>query len=625
MEEHRIVEGWRDFDMDAVPDEHRSEFLTRRRAIEMLLIDRKRYDSIRRETGVSAKLLKALVDKAEALASDGYPRGYEALIPYTIVDYVRSAPENVNALYGKGKAGLFSKLMEDHPENLKEWLEDLFLFGLKGPNGKRKRVKRREIHGLFLIRCAELHIPLTHYPFSSASKGKRSLYRYLLGIEARRQANIVGASAGSDVATAFSSDAAGRPRNKPTRLFERFQLDGHRIDAAASVEIPTASGMPLRIPLFDVWMVDLVCRLSTITFGHSLCLSGNYNRYDMQRCLASAVGMRQAHEGIQDFLPVHFVPEIAWMAFDDIELDRALAHQANEVIEVLHDTFNARVRFGEAHKPRKRPQVEYVYQELESRGIARLPSSLRPDDGIASRERAMKLALEHCISVHDLEEIIRRAHLKRLEESRIKYEGRSQLEYLKWYVASHAQSVRKVPSELQRRQSVMRLVHEAKVVGDPNSGRRPHINWLYGDYRGDIVSRSRLYLGRRVKLIGDPDDVRRFNAYIDGTFIDTVFVQSPWAMRPHSIETRRRAAGFFREANVNVKNLHDAISDYEREILARGAKASITSKETKEIARIQREAISHELREQLPEEKPSSAGPAVNDSTIRPGRKAINF
>lgn len=433
MTTSRVVEGWDDFSIEAVPKKHRKEFLKRRKAIEMRLIDRKRPVEIENVTGIESGQLSALVEKSTALMGNGRPCGYEALVPFIRESYQRRSPLNANQEDGRGYSGMFEQLMGDNPTELKVWVEDLWLKGRLMPNGKRQPVRRADIHGYFLQQCEALKISRDQYPFTSDSQGKRSLQRFLKEIEANHQAKILGQTLGAGAVTAFESDAMGAPTDEPA-FGTCFQLDGHRIDAAASVEVPTVSGMPLLIPLFDIWTVELLERKG-IVFGHTLSLTGNYNRYDVMRCIGSAMGLRRPHEGTQDFLPVHFIPEFEWMAINDIELDRALAHKSHEVMDVLLNTFNARVRFGKRRTPRKRPHIERLYLELESRGIARLPSSLKPGDGPAQRAKAMKLAMEHKITAADLEETIRRTYRDRLQDPRLKFEGRSQLDYLRWYMA----------------------------------------------------------------------------------------------------------------------------------------------------------------------------------------------
>ena len=624
MTTDRIVEGWTDFDVEGISEEHRPSFLQRRRAVEMYLIDKKRPKEISGETGIRATKLKKYVDKAESLDEDGNPWGYRALVPYAVrLAYTRRTTEDAEALEGKGKAGLFEQLLEEHPDNLRKWLTDLFLNGVKLPNGKYKRVRRNEIPMRFLARCTELGISHTAYPFTSDSKAERSVYRFLKSIEEKNQVKVIEDIYGSAVAVAFETDSIGSSIWKPTRLFERVQLDGHRLDALGVVEIPTPSGNPIYIPLYDVWVLTLITREPPIALGHAICLTGNYNRYDVMRCVASAMGIRFAHDGIADFLPVHFLPELAWIAFDDIEVDRALAHRAMEVGEVLYNTFNSRVRFGEAHTPKKRPHVEQFYSELESRGIARLPSALkRGDRKKSNREEALKQALLHKITINDLEEMVRRSYFDALHKSKIRLSGGSQIEYLRWYLTECGDGLRRVPQVLQNRASVMRIVGKATVVGNPKDGKRPCLNWYYGEYRGPVISQSTAFLGKELTLVGDPDDIRVLRAYLDDQLIDTVEVQSPWSMRPHSWETRRRAGAEFRRRKISLHRLLDAVTIYENMLVHRNTETP-SRKSAKELSRLQREAEANKDNSQfVPTEEADRPLPEPV-IPIRSGRKAI--
>lgn len=618
------IKGWPYVETSAVGEKHRTLYITRCSAVHLRVLERKRPKDVMGETGVRPSELAKLIEKAESQADDGQPLGYRALVPYWGRTYRRKKGLNPEALNGEGQAGLFQKLLEDHPENIADWLEVILLKGELLPNGKYRRVAKREIPELFITRCRDIGIQPNQYPFTSDTKGERSLYRHLKKIEEENQEAVLRARSGGSVEVSFRSDSTGASIWKPTRLFERLQIDGHRVDALAVVEVPSPTGMPTLVPLFDVWILTLVSRDPDILFGHVLCLTGNYNRYDVMRCLASAMGFRLPHDGQQDFLPVHFLPDLAWISMDELELDRALAHRAFEVNEIIHETFNARARFGTAHTPKKRPQVEAVYAELESRAITRVPSALKPGGSMSDRKKAVAMAMKHKITASDLEEIVRRAHYAHLTRPQLKHSGRSRLDYLKWYLADQDEGLRKVPSALQTRSSVMRLMATATVVGDPKSGKRPHLNWMYGEYHGPRISASAEFLGKEVTLIGDPDDVRVMKVYLENEEIDTVTVGAPWAARPHSVETRRRAGKEFRKRKMSLSTLHDGISAYEGLMIDKNSEEGASRKDAKELSRLQREAGGTLDHPAVPRDEDVHE-PETKVVRIRPGRKAIHF
>lgn len=180
--------------------------------------------------------------------------------------------------------------------------------------------------------------------------------------------------------------------------------------------------------------------------------------------------------------------------------------------------------------------------------------------------------------------------------------------------------MRKVPTELQQPLSVIRFVREAVVRGRPADGRRPRVNLLYGDYRGDVISRSGAYSGKTLTLIGNPDACRQVKAYLKGECIDTLHVRPPWAMREHSVETRVRAAKELRRLSINFQKLHDAVGHYDSLVRARGANNPKSNHVAKEVARLEQEAPST-----TPSHVPS-VGPTTPRERIRikPGRRALN-
>ena len=368
-------------------------------------------------TGIRPTELKKQILRCENTHPDGRAYGYRGLVPDQKTVYFRSSPETLGLAGGRGKAGLFTGLMEAHKENLRDYVEDLFVRGKKLPNGAWQLLSPDEIYDLFIERCRLLLKPSMNdtgdrpYPFSTDDQGRRSLYRMLNAIATRNPERFIGRLYGEDSATAFNSDAIGRSLPKAARLLDRIQLDGHRIDAEGVVAITEPSGMPSYALLSDVWSVDWTTVAKSIPFGHHLALTGTYNRYDVLRSIASGLGVLKPESGLLKYLPVHFVPELEWACFDKAELDRALAHLAEEVMDVLEGTINAQVEFGEAHTPRKRPHIERFYSELESRGFRRIPSSHRPGNSKVAREKAMKRAMDFKIDWFDLEEIAKRSDL----------------------------------------------------------------------------------------------------------------------------------------------------------------------------------------------------------------------
>jgi hypothetical protein len=78
------------------------------------------------------------------------------------------------------------------------------------------------------------------------------------------------------------------------------------------------------------------------------------------------------------------------------------------------------------------------------------------------------------------------------------------------------------------------------VRGNIRQGRRPYIEYEGARYHNDILSRTPGLIGKRLKLIVNPDDLRSLVAYLpDGSEFGTLTAHRPWGRTPHTLEVRK--------------------------------------------------------------------------------------
>lgn len=634
---HSFTSDWPGVLEEALPEEKRESFRKRMSAVCRRLDDCVTLSQAAEEYGFSREELHRLIKRCHQVHPDGRIWGFRALVPFVRVnDYTRQKPEiKICREEGKerGHAGLFKQLLGRHQE-LERSVVSLFLHGTTTKRGIRRRLTKLEIHSHFVALCSDLGIARDEYPLNTRDKGKRALYRYFHEYEYNNQSAVLRYRYGEKVAISYEDDAVDQ-MPKVSRPFELVELDGHEISAKGIVEIDQFFGPKIYRPVKSAWLVCAQEYESTAIVGYCFSLTGNYNANDVLRCVMSAMDPCE-FDGDENyflekfdgrFLAVHFLPELSWVAWDTIALDRALQHRADHVRYVFVDVCNSVMKFSRAYRPKARPLIENLYKHIEDKVYKEIPSTggAGPKDYRRANNPHAE-AVRYRVTTQELDLLARKYICDYNNAPKKKLGGISPIQFLSRRVSERG-FARRIPEVYRNRSSMLRFWDSRTVRGDPREGRRPHINFENGVYKGQVISRTRRYLGQDLEICGVVDDARVLTAYLNGVELDKLTVGPPWDKQPHSIETRRRAMEFFREANINQNGLHDAISTYHQMLSQRNIRHADTVL-AKELARLEREqgtSNSSVVRGQiLPEDK---LGERARSSAVDklPNRKALNL
>ncbi len=112
------------------------------------------------------------------------------------------------------------------------------------------------------------------------------------------------------------------------------------------------------------------------------------------------------------------------------------------------------------------------------------------------------------------------------------------------------------------------------VRGSVGSGKRPHINYLGAKYRGEILSVNYAYLGRKIFLRIDPDDISSIEAYNeDGDFIEKVRAVGEYGYKKHSIITRKLALKYANRNRHEHSEFETPLTELEQSLRERAIKS----------------------------------------------------
>ena len=107
--------------------------------------------------------------------------------------------------------------------------------------------------------------------------------------------------------------------------------------------------------------------------------------------------------------------------------------------------------------------------------------------------------------------------------------------------------------------------YERRIVrGKEGTGKRPYINFMGSQYRGNELSVSRSFVGKEIVIWYDPRDISMVQAYMDnGTYIGALKASGEFGTKSHSLKTRKQANQLSRELLRDNLEFRTPISDYE--------------------------------------------------------------
>lgn len=540
------IEDWPNIDIGALHGEQRQQFLNRRKALDMYVSGHPA-NEIMTDTGIRTDNLVVLIrDRCLATHEDGRIYGFRGLLPYLRVKrYLRTSrvPSEINC--GGDAAGAFSQLFRRFPE-LHQKLDDRIL--------KRKRnghslFQSREafinLHAWFIDECRKLGLEETHeYPFNT----KKLAYVSLVGYVHRRvQCNpITGAKATYGEKTAKKLMTADGTERPVTRIFQRVEVDAHKIDAIFCVLVPSVFGELIPKIVHRLWIIAIKEVVSRAILGYHLSLNYECNRFDLLKAVHHALApnekkdltipglMYRSEAGFPSNISSHFTGA----CWEEMSVDEAMINQCKTVVESLQDIVGSTVEVIPRHLPDDRPFIERFFLTLAQTGYQRLPNTTGNGLKDERRNKPNEVASKWEIQLEHLEELteVLIANYNATPHHSVGY--RSPLQYLSYLV-----QVENYPFKIANQTDVTSLLSMRKTVtvkGGIKQGRRPYIQYLEARYSNDILGRSYHLAGKKINIVINEVELRTVSAFhLDGSPLGILRAAPPWDRTPHSLIIRQ--------------------------------------------------------------------------------------
>jgi hypothetical protein len=562
------VSNWSSVFIDNLTPKDKETFLKRQQAIQLFISGSITVNQITNQTGIHVKTLRRLLRRCLSIDSNGEVWGYRGLIPNkTITKYERKDFPN-----GKGNpklTGAFHFLLDRYP-SIKETIDLAYL-----KRGKQSvlepAIRIKHLHKKFLDACRNAGLTPSDYPFNTVTLAKRSLERYVKTLE-HEHFNRAAKRYGDEASQLARS--TGIPTTAPMviRPYERVQFDGHRIDAIFAIVYHTPEGDEIVEVLERIWLLVIIDVATRVVIGYYLSLNKEYSASDVLQCIRNAVvpkknkkltisGLRFREDG---GYASNLFPGTCWALWDELLYDNGKANLAKIVNDRLTHIVGSSVNAGPVALPVRRGYIERFFGTLEENGFHRLPNTTGSHLKDPRRQSPEAEAIKYRITFEHLEEL---TDVLISDYNGTPHEGLNNLSPLE--VMSQRLEKGCIPRVMpeEKRNDVHFLALHAKrtVVGNVKEGRRPFINYEGVEYRSEVLSRCPEFIGIKLDLIVNMDDLRVIQAFLpDGSEFGALTASGKWGITPHSLQVRMQINKLRHKKLLHYTSSDDPIQCYQR-------------------------------------------------------------
>jgi hypothetical protein len=372
------------------------------------------------------------------------------------------------------------------------------------------------------------------------------------------------------------------------RPYLRVELDGHKIDLRATIELLSANEeAPIIKEISRLWIIAIVEVVSRATLGYAIAYGTNYDQTDILRAMRHSllpwkprkIGIPGLKYRSDDGFP-SAIARLANSCWDELWVDNASSHFGDMALSYCERVTGCTVVFGPVATPDDRPFVESFFRILEEAGLHRIPGttgSSTSDKRRDGRDAELRYHLRDS-DVHDIVDVL----IARINSSEAPTSSLSRLDILRRMVDKGTIIVRRIP-ENERERLLRRDIVLPAVIG--NLKGRAVVRFQGQPYDNDAIRVSRALIGRNVTIEATSDDLRDIDVSLDdGTILGTMYPPPRWRKTKHGVKTRREAKKL--EDTGIFKHVSDIPIAVREELEKRAAKSK---SEAAKLARIRNE------------------------------------
>lgn len=413
---HGDLSSWPAPDSNALGEQDKLSFLSRRRAVEMYAANRP-YGEIKAETGKSEDEVQRLVKRCVTAAPDGMIYGFQALVPGSrLSGYVRRAPVPKSSdAEGSSFVGAFEQLLSRFPE-IRELIESAFLNRTRRGEMGERQMPITKIHGKFKAELIKLGFTNRDWPFNTENCGYNALSAYCRKLRLSDSQEAALSRSGEEAARRGKIGKGIRSLINARRPYSFVQLDFHKVDAASTISITNDFGVEQEINVARWHIGLLVDEYSAAILGAYVTLEKTPSGDSTLEVIESAVMPMSLEERNDDpkyalvndkrVLLHELMPRLEYQCFSVLKVDNGWSNAADEVVNNIMDTVGCAVSFGPVRAWWTRNLIERIFLELTRRGLQRLPSTFGSGPGDSRIKKPNESAIRFKIRMSELASII---------------------------------------------------------------------------------------------------------------------------------------------------------------------------------------------------------------------------
>jgi transposase InsO family protein len=410
------------------------------------------------------------------------------------------------------------------------------------------------------------------WPFTTMSNGYQSVRRYIERIK-NENGNLAIKTMAPDIQRKL---AAGDGVDRPVSgIFQRVEMDAHKLDGQFCVLMPTPDGDHLAKPVHRLWVIVIIDTISRAVLGYRLSMRLEVTSDDVLQAVKSA--LVRWHPRSLSFdgkylegagLPSGISDDFLGVCWNETSVDGALAETCDRVKDVLRDLVGSTLitpatGFSARRTLDDRPFIERFFRNLASQGLHRMSNSTGSNPTALRGRDPTAVALASQFQIEYLEELldVLIANYNATRHSSLGH--RSPLEYLQFIVRQQGNSVLRYADE-ELVHKLLAYRKKCKVVGGLAAGRHPYVNFDNARYSNDVLAQRFDLVGKVIWVTNHYDEDARvaLASTLDGQSLGVLRASPPWHRLPHSRRIRADICALLRAKRFQLGADNDAISAF---------------------------------------------------------------
>lgn len=565
------ISNWKYPDEGALPDGPiKNGYFARKKAINLYFQDATERE-IRAAAGIGlSQTLRLIKERCLSVHEDGEVWGWRALVPWEHIHQYHRKHNIVVDEFGRGAVGALNAVLNTHPE-LRQKLEKRVLAAESMHRLSNARRSMRSHWRWFLDQLRSFGYEVEgKWPFNTETLAYSSICRYITSVRRQNPEAAALAAGGPDTKKKLlTGDGTDRPIKF---VFERVEMDAHKLDGRFSVSIPQPTGGYVQKIVHRLWVVVILEVVSRCVLGYHFSMRKEVSKYDVLRAIKAALTQWKRlpitfgdHAYLTNAnLPSGAVEQFIGVCWDETSVDGALAETCKHVRDVLNDVVGSTLvepknSFSVRRSKDDRPFIETFFRQLGSGGFQKLTNTTGGKPIDKKGRQPDEIALTSQFQLEYAKELLAVLIANYNATPHSSLGDRSPLQYLEFRTMYPDRPLRYADEN-----SVSDIVSLRKlciVHGGYEQGRRPFVYFMHGRYTSDTLGQRHDLVGVKIWLTAHiEDDIRLVRASTeDGQPLGLLHVSAPWNKLPHSVEVRIAIASAISAGKLKVAAGYDAV------------------------------------------------------------------